>query len=206
MSREHCPECYLRGKESGYAELITLEKDEDGNYVRVRDENGNYKSIAFEYGTIERQKTISFSKDGVSGTYDTYEARGVENGKSLFEFFAEIVRDQGIEVSHAKTGIEGDEGLNFITTAHWLPVFHEENGVLHKTTSEPGMTYLLNCKLLHGYTVRELNHSHPSSPNVSSGDRSFAKQVSDIQKKRGYRVPKFYIYDVSNKKYIPYGL
>ncbi len=184
-----------------------VEKDKDGNYVRVKDENGNYKSIAFEHGTIERKKTTSFSKDGVSGTYDTYEARGDENGKSLFEFLSEIVRDQEIEVSHAKTGIEGDKGLNFITTAHLPPVvFHDENGVLHKTASEPGMTYLLNGKLLHGYTIRELSHSHPLSSKVSSADKNFANQVRDIQKMKGYRIPEFYIYDVSNKKYIPYGL
>lgn len=180
-----------------------VEKDENGNYVRVKDENGNYKSIAFEYGTIEKQKTISLA----SGTYDTYEARGDENGKSLFEFFAGIVRDQGIEVSHAKTGIEGDKGLNFITTAHLTPMFYyDENGVLHKTASEPGMAHLLENKLLYGYTIRELNHSHPLSSKVSSADERFAKQVKGIQKKSGYHIPKFYIYDVSNKKYIPYGL
>ena len=180
-----------------------VEKDENGNYVRVIDEDGNYKSIAFEYGTIERQKTITLS----SGTYDTYEARGDENGKSLFEFFAEIVRDQEIEVSQAKTGIEGDKGLNFITTAHLTPMFHyDENGVLHKTASEPGMTHLLENKLLYGYTIRELNHSHPLSSKVSSADERFAKQIKVIQKKSGYHITKFYIYDVSNKKYIPYGL
>lgn len=131
-----------------------VEKDENGNYVRVIDEDGNYKSIAFEYGTIERQKTITLS----SGTYDTYEARG------------------------------------------------DENGVLHKTASEPGMTHLLENKLLYGYTIRELNHSHPLSSKVSSADERFAKQIKVIQKKSGYHIPKFYIYDVSNKKYIPYGL
>ena len=179
-----------------------VEKDEKGNYVRVKDENGNYKSIAFEYGTIEKQKTISLA----SGTYDTYEARGDENGKSLFEFFAEIVRDQGIEVSYAKTGKEGDKGLNFITTSHVTPMSHyDENGVLHKTASEPGMTHLLENKLLYGYTIRELNHSHPLSSKVSSADENLAKQVKDIQKKNGYHIPKFYIYVVSSKEYIPFG-
>ena len=182
-----------------------VEKDKDGNYIRVKDEDGNFKSVAFKYGTILRQKSIPFSMDGVSCTYDTYEARGDDNGKSLFEFFAESVRDQGIEVSHAKTGKEGEEGLNFITTAHLSPVFHDENGILHKTASEPGMTYLLNGKLLHGYTIRELNHSHPLSSKVSSADENFANQVKDIQKKNGYHIPKFYIYVVSSKKYIPYG-
>ena len=180
-----------------------VEKDEKGNYVRVKDENGNYKSIAFEYGTIEKRKTISLA----SGTYDTYEARGHENGKSLFEFFAEIVRDQGIEVSYAKTGIEGNKGLNFITTSHVTPMLHyDENGVLHKTASESGMTHLLENKLLYGYTIRELNHSHPLSSKVSSADENFANQVKDIQKKNGYHIPKFYIYVVSSKEYIPFGL
>ena len=33
MSREHCPNCYLRAKESGYVDLYTLEREEDGTLV-----------------------------------------------------------------------------------------------------------------------------------------------------------------------------
>ena len=53
-----------------------------------------------------------------------------------------------MEVSQAMTGIAGNKGLNFVTTGHIR-------------AKEPGMTELLKKQLLHGYTIRELNHSHP---------------------------------------------
>ena len=77
---------------------------------------------------------------------DIFKIRGDDNGKQLFEFFAD---NTNVEWGHAMTGIAGDKGLNFITTGH-------DEG------SEPGMTALLNGQLKYGYTVREINHSHPN--------------------------------------------
>ena len=98
----------------------------------------------------------------------------------------------GVEVSQAKTGIAGDNGLNFISTAHM-------------EATEPGMTYLLNGQLLHGYTIRELNHSHPYTPNPSSSDYKFASQVSDIMRGRNVPAPAFNLYYVPGKRKIPFG-
>ncbi|MBQ0128549.1 MAG: hypothetical protein KBT57_01800 [bacterium] len=183
-----------------------VKKDENGKYERVKDEDGNYKSITFDYGTVERQKTISFFKAGVKGNYDTYEVRGDENGTRLFEYFAEVVCDRRIEVSHAKTGIAGEKGLDFITTAHWLPIeYRNENGKSHIKSSEPGMTYLYEGKLKYGYTIREMNHSHPNSGIISKADFRFATQISTFQSLKQYPIPAFNIYDVSKKKYYEFG-
>ena len=90
------------------------------------------------------------------------------------------------------TGIEGEKGLNFVTTGHM-------------NATEPGMTYLLNGQLLNGYTIRELNHSHPYTPNPSKSDIRFSSQISNIMKQRHISVPAFNIYYVPKKQKIPFG-
>jgi RHS repeat-associated protein len=121
-------------------------KDADGNYQRTfttdADGNKTYNSISFDYGTVESQRSISFSPDGkTTDTYDVYKVRGDNNGTQLFEFMSNNVSGSGtgVEISQAMTGIAGDKGLNFVTTGHMK-------------ATEPGMTHLLNGQLLHGYT------------------------------------------------------
>ena len=122
------------------------------------------KSIEFEYGTVESHRSISyFNKEKkAKDTYDVYQVRGDDNGTKLFEFLAINIAGEEMEASHAKCGISGENGLNFITTAHLKPRYEIDNeGDLHKIASEPAMSYFLNGQLLKGYTIRELNHSHP---------------------------------------------
>ncbi len=99
--------------------------DADGNYQRTftTDTEGNkiYNSISFEYGTVESQRSISFSPDGKTvDTYDMYKVRGDNNGTALFEFMSTNISGSGtgIEIRQAMTGVTGDNGLNFITTGH----------------------------------------------------------------------------------------
>jgi RHS repeat-associated protein len=171
-----------------------VEKDDDGNFKRTytTDEDGNisYNSISFKYGTIESQKTIGLSSDK---SFDVYKVRGDENGTALFEFMGKHVTGSSskVEVSQAMTGIEGDKGLNFITTSH------EER-------KESGMTHLLNKQLLHGYTIRELNHSHPNSDYAGVDDFAFANAIIFNQNKNGYKIPIFHIYYVPGKSKIQY--
>ena len=136
--------------------FYVVAKDADGKYQRTYlkddDRNINYDSISFNYGTIESQRSISYSGDGE--TYDAYKVRGDGNGITLFAFLGNNVTpcNSKVEIGQAMTGIEGDKGLNFITTGH-------------QRGSEPGGTHLLNGQLRNGYTVRELNHTHPLSPS-----------------------------------------
>ena len=107
-------------------------QNEDGEYERTytEDEEGNkiYDCVSFAYGTIESQRSITFSPDGKSvDVYDVYSIRGDDNGKRLFEFLAEnVTNNSNVEIGHAMTGIEGDKGLNFVTTSHEIG---KENGL-----------------------------------------------------------------------------
>ncbi len=188
-----------RIKDKSQDAFYMVEQDADGNYQRTftTDAEGNkiYNSISFEYGTIESQRSISFSPDGqTTDTYDVYRIRGDNNGTALFEFMSNNISGSrtGVEISQAMTGIKGDKGLNFITTGH-------------TKAKEPGMTHLLMGQLLNGYTIRELNHSHPYTPNPSSSDKRFASQIKDIMKQRNISVPEFNLYYVPDKQKIPFG-
>ena len=138
-------------------------QDADGNYQRTytidSDGNINYNAISFKYGTIESQKTISIDS---SNSYDVFKVRGDENGTNMFEFMASNTE---VEWSQAKTGIEGNKGLNFITTSH-------------KVDRENGMNNLYSGQLYSGYTVRELNHSHPCLLYTSTGSAPCKKSIS----------------------------
>jgi hypothetical protein len=89
------------------------------------------------------------------------------------------------------TGIAGEKGLNFITTSH-------ERG------RESGMSDLLKGQLYYGYTIRELNHSHPVTPGPGSSDLQFKTDVTDVFKSQRLRVPNFNIYHVPTKTKIGY--
>lgn len=173
-------------------------KDADDNYQRTfttdAEGNKNYNSISFKYGTVESQRSISYSPDGITtDIYDVYKVRGDDKGTTLFEFLGNNVTGSSsmVEVGQAKTGIERDKGLNFIT-----------NG--HTRRSEPGSSYILSGQLFYGYTVRELNHTHPITPVPSSSDNLYKTQVSNSYRSRGMGVPNFNIYHVPTRTTIPY--
>lgn len=85
-----------------------------------------------------------------------------------------------VDIGQAKTGTEGNKGLNFITTGH-------------KASREPGGSYLLNGQLRNGYTVRQLNHTNPASSESSDSDNKYKAEVSRFYKNRGIKVPQFNI-------------
>lgn len=112
----------------------------------------------------------------------------------MFEFLSQKTK---VEWGHAKLGVEGDNGLNYLTSSH-------------KESSEAGMTKLINGQLRHGYTAREFNHSHPRNTPIPSGipgltgetgDILWAKQASKIF---GNNV-KYNIFTPKDSKYISYG-
>lgn len=180
-------------------------QDANGNYQRTftTDTEGNksYNSISFKYGTVESQRTISINS---TDSYDVYKVRGDANGTNFFEFMA---ANTTVEWSQAKTGIEGDRGLNFMTTSH-------------EQTTERGMSYLYSGQLYNGYTIREMNHSHPSNTAYPSGsfihpvtgagvgewgDVGFSRSITNNRQKNGLNVPTFNIYLPGSKSYISYG-
>lgn len=168
--------------------------DADGNYQRTytTDADGNkmYNSKTFEYGTIESQRTVKINS---SQSYDVYKVRGDDNGTQLFEFMSEHISTPTslVEIGHVKTGISGDKGLNFITTSHEQ---RTESGQANMWVSQ-----------LYTYTLREMNHSHPTSSKPSDNDISYAQSVKSYLKKYGYPIPAFNIYHVPTKTYIPFG-
>jgi hypothetical protein len=96
-----------------------------------------------------------------------------------------------VEISQAKVGIEGDKGLNFITTGHLRG-------------KEPGMSALLSEKLYYGYNVRELNHTHPFTAVPSDADLQNKNQVTSVFKNQHLRIPMFNIFYIHSKTYIQY--
>ncbi len=179
-----------------------VEKDSNGDYQRTfsEDKDGNkvYDSISFEYGTIESQLSASYDIEGERGTYDEYKIRGDGNATALFDFMSRyITRSTLVEVGLAQTGIEGEKGLNFITTGH-------------VKGKEPGGSQIMPNRLYHGYTIRTLVHSHPNSEEASDKDDLYKNQVNGVLKSLGLHIPTYKIYFVGTKdnpvdpKYITY--
>ena len=144
------------------------------------------KSIAFEYGTVKDFST--HENNGIA--YDVYQMKGDNPATQLFEFLAE---NTAVEWSQAKTGIE-NSGTNFITSSHET---HVDNGIMN----------LIDTQLKNGYTLRNINHSHPNnSPypsglNSDYGDIPFSQWVTSVSRQN----PKFGIYIPESGQYVYYG-
>ena len=115
----------------------------------------------------------------------------------LFEFLA---NNTGVEWSQTMTGVEGDKGLNFLTSGH-------------ASYTEPGVVDLINGQLRNGYTIRGHIHNHPSNTpypsglNDGTGDIGFARSVTDwyTGKYPGRATPYFKIYTPGDGQYINYN-
>ncbi|MDE6192074.1 MAG: hypothetical protein K2G47_10720, partial [Muribaculum sp.] len=153
-----------------------------------QDKDGNDLTLEFDYGIIESQESISTGKDS---NIEIYKVRGDANATTLFEFFSDNIstKPNMVEFSHVKTGVEGDRGLNFISTGHIRG-------------SEPALSHLYADRLQYYYTIREMNHSHPIGNTFSPGDNLSIEQVRNTQSSNKLHVPIFKIYHVPTKKYI----
>ena len=173
------------------------------------DNNGNRiegEFVAFDYGTIEQQKSITYSPDGKTvDTYDMYQVRGDDNGTKLFEFIAQTVSRAGIEATQIQCGEEGKNGLNFITCSHERSQVEVRNGNSYTVSSEKSGWLVFSGRLQYGYTIRAWKHSHPnSSTNASDADMSLKTSVNKILQDSGRTRPQYNIYHVPSKKNIPY--
>ena len=153
--------------------------DNDGNVIK--DKDGNLQTLSYKYGTIRHYTT---KKDG----YDVFRIRGDGNGTDLFELMA---NNTNIEWSQFKTGIAGEQGLNFITTGH-------------TDEGDPAATNLYNKQLQYKYYIREFIHYHPGRMPVPSGmlgtiqegtgDISFVSKINRNNIRFGYKIPTYKIF------------
>lgn len=184
--------------------VYLVERDNDGNYIRktISDSNGNMieVGVCFDYGTIESVRSITFSPDNKTvDSYDVYQIRGDDNGRALFELLSKAIAPKGIEAGFVTCGLEGSNGLDFVSTSHSLPLTLPDKRIKAQEFSLP---YLLQGQLLNGYTIREITHSHPFTRIVSNDDREFVNAINDYLKKSNKAIPKYYLWHVDSGKYV----
>ena len=108
------------------------------------------KSKEFSYGKVKSHDTPTVNVKGTDTKLDIFNIKGDDNAKEVFELFA---NNTDKEWSHAKTGkTEGENGSNMVGTSH-------------SNSSTAVGSYLRDS----GYTLREVNHNHPSGNPIPSG-------------------------------------
>ena len=88
-----------------------------------------------------------------------------------------------VEMGLTRTGTEGNNGLNFISTEH-------------ETGAERQLQY--------GYVVREMTHSHPIGNVAGESDRILKTQIMSNQYSNNKPIPQFFIYNVKHKLKLNY--
>ena len=141
--------------------IISRTENKDKDEVFTVTSSGDTTSVSFAYGTIEQQEN---RKVGDEVKYTWFDVRGDENGTKLFEFFA---NNTTVEWSQFMMGVEGDKGLNVISTSH------EHN-------TEQAASFLLENKLWNGYTIRNYVHNHPRGTTNPSGITDRTDPVTGI--------------------------
>ncbi len=145
------------------------EIDESGNILkhtvtdkfdqfRVIDANGEVKEgKKYTYGTVVAHN----HPDDEYGRLDLFRISGDENAKEVFELFAD---NTNVEWTHAKIGTE-ESGRNIVGTSH-----------------SPDFTSVGKYLRDNGYTLREVNHNHPSGIPIPSGRvHSGEKRTRDLR-------------------------
>jgi len=140
----------------GYVKWIA-QNDEKDIFYSLNKKNENVASIEFSKGTVENLSSGKVEKTD----YQVLQIRGDEEAKSLFEFVATpenfgLKAGENVEWSRVITGEAGDMGLNFLTTSH-------EDG------TEKGLTEFFDKQLNYGYTIRGIDHNHPTNVPYPSG-------------------------------------
>ncbi len=173
--------------EKGY--VVARRENKKADTFRFVDKNGdaiNDNILSLKYGTVEGHRTQNIK----GGTMDVYNIRGDKNAKQLFEFMVEETASKYIEWSWFETGLEGDKGLNFISTSH-------QKGM------DRSMIELYYGQLYKGYSIRSQTHNHPSNNNNNSEKDN--NTYIDIEKAIDYW-HKYYNYVKSNIDYRIYTI
>jgi RHS repeat-associated protein len=176
--------------------------DDDGNIAKDDDGNDLIKELPANSLQSSRTQKTTYEKKGVNidGHVDIYKIRGDSIATVLFKF---MVKNTPVEWSQIMTGVEGNKGLNFLTTTR------EER-------IEAGAGDLIHGQLYNGYSIRKLIHSHPGNtpypsglndPEKKSGDIGFAKVIGEWYKERYKKQvqPIFQIFTPTDGNYINYN-
>jgi hypothetical protein len=161
-------------------EVVNTIENEDADNIYMVDQDGariDGQSISFEFGTITAVKNPTITTGKGEKSLTILEVNGDQNATSLFEFLG---NQETVEWTHAKIGTERS-ARNIVGTSH-------------DEASTPVGHYLR----LTNYTLREVNHNHPSPSNLpSSGDVSAASfyhsnnpntKLQVYSKQNGYRL------------------
>ena len=179
---------------------ITTKEHDAFFIVNDNGERVEGKGIFFNYGFISKsfkshtkEKVIENGKTKeIKRNFDVYVLRGDANSKKLYEFLTE---NTSVEWSKMSFGVEGNRGLNVLTTSH-------------KEDIEYGVTSMLSKQYLFDYTIREQIHNHPYNIPFPSGfgeyygtgDMEFARQLQGIRPS-----VRLFIYLPGTKKYVGYN-
>ena len=171
-------------------ELEAQYNNYDGIVIIGQDGQVINQSEKFEKYTIETTiENTALQKGRKPIAFTAIVIRGDEEGQKIFEFLADnITGENGIEFGHIKAGEEGWLGYNIVTTSH-------------TAAFEAGTRWLFETQLKYGYTIREWNHSHPTTKGASGSDISIRNYITT-----NYSIPNliFKVYHVPSKTYIDY--
>jgi RHS repeat-associated protein len=157
-----------RIENKNYDSFHIVEKDEDGNYQRVA------SSKELEYGTVTERIGHKAGDEKLT----LFEIKGDEIATHVFQFLADnytVENGRPNEWTHARVGFE-NSGRNIIGTSHSA-----------KSTS---VGHYLR---INQYTLKEVNHNHPTNNPRPSWDQSNGPSNS----KRG-DVPMAKLYETSS--------
>jgi hypothetical protein len=139
---------------------INRQKDKKIDRIDVVGKDGNtIKGTEAKFGTI-KQHTFGEGKHKI----DFFDIKGDDLAKESFENIAD---NTNIEWTHAKVGTE-KSGLNIVGTSH-----------------DKESTFVGSFLLFTGYTLKEINHNHPSGVNLPSGNQ-WGSTKGDIPNAKRY--------------------
>ena len=173
--------------EQGYIKLEEKTDDDfDVLYTKESWDNGTKdNSITVDKGILDKKysQSVKDPRDNKWYKYDVFKIRGDDKAKNLFEF---VAKNSKVEWSRSMVGVEGDNGLNYLTTTH-----------LEGTDYGAGSLY--NTQLF-SYTYRGNDHSHDNNTTtISYGDVQFATEIQKLHPNA-----KFNIFTPNDGKYTPF--
>ena len=170
-------EIVTRIEDKNQDKFLSVSFDSEGNKIE-----GN--SISFKYGTVTavrkpKVKVKDSKTDEVTDkTLTLFEMKGDDNATKLFEFFSDPA-NTSVEWTDAKIGTDSSD-RNIVGTSQ------------DKSSTAVG-GYLRQT----GYTLREVNHNHPSGiASPSPGDLKGAKHYHNRNQNtilRVYSYPENYV-------------